>query len=49
VINKLIAHGTQANHYLDVNGDVGATAYVLSDKATIQYNTADDCIEYIFA
>lgn len=48
-INKLIANSADANHYLDVNGDVGATAYVLSEKATIQYNTADGCIEYTFS
>lgn len=44
-INKLIADTADAAHYLDVNGDVGATAYVLSEKATIQYNSTTDCVE----
>lgn len=49
VINKLIANGTTPAYNLDVNGSANATTVSIADKATMQYNTTDDCIEFVFS
>ena len=48
-INKLIANGANADYNLDVNGSANATTMTINGKATLQYNSTDDCIDFIFA
>ena len=48
-INKLIANGADGAYNLDVNGTTNSTSYTVNAKATMQYNSTEDCIEFIFA
>lgn len=48
-INKLITNGSDANYNLEVNGSVGATTYTIGNAATMQYNSTNESIEFIFS
>lgn len=47
-INKLIPNGGSLSYNLDVDGTTNATSYTVNSKATMQYNTTEDCIDFIF-
>lgn len=48
-INKLIASGSEGAYNLDVNGTANATTITVNAKVTMQYNSSEDCLDFIFA
>ena len=48
VINKLIPNGEEASYSLDVNGSANATTITVNTHATMQYNSNEDCLDFIF-
>jgi hypothetical protein len=49
VINKLIGQGASPSYNLDVNGSANATTVTVATKMTMQYNSNEDCIDFVFA
>ena len=48
-INKMVSANTQIPYNLDVNGSANATTITVNTKATLQYNSTEDCLDFIFA
>lgn len=48
-INKMVGSSTQIPYNLDVNGSANATTVTVAAKMTMQYNSNEDCIDFVFA
>lgn len=48
-IGSLIANSVTPTYKLAVNGVTNSTSYTVNQKATMQYNSTEDCIEFVFA
>lgn len=48
-INKLVGTNTQIPYNLDVNGSANATTVTVNTKVTMQYNSNEDCLDFVFA
>ena len=48
-IGKLIGQGASPSYNLDVNGSANATTVTVNTHATMQYNSTEDCLDFVFA
>ena len=48
-INKMVGTSEQIPYNLDVNGSANATTVTVNTHATMQYNSSEDCLDFIFA
>ena len=48
-INKMVDTSQQIPYNLDVNGSANATTVTVNTKVTMQYNSNEDCLDFVFA
>lgn len=48
-INKMVGTSEQIPYNLDVNGSANATTITINTHATMQYNSSEDTLEFVFA